>query len=85
MRPFKKGFTRLGEAYFGRTRRILRYYPLAVHLDLGRVKVGKPTSFNPLNDPARERIRIKNTLESSIHELYLNMNYESYAGIPLPH
>ena len=85
MKPFKKGFARLGELFYARTKRILRFYPLAVHVDAGKVKVGKPVSFSPFNSPAQERIRIRNVLESSIHDLFLNITYERHTGIPLPH
>jgi hypothetical protein len=42
MTPFKKGFARLGELYFGRTGSSLRFYPIAVHLDSYRVRIGRP-------------------------------------------
>jgi 1-acyl-sn-glycerol-3-phosphate acyltransferase len=85
MRPFKKGFARLGELYYERTNKILQFYPLAVHPAELKVKVGKPISFNPFNDRVRERLRIKNILESMIRELYLSMILESHIAIPLPH
>jgi 1-acyl-sn-glycerol-3-phosphate acyltransferase len=85
MRPFKRGFARLGEMYYARTRRILRFYPLAVHVDACKIKLGPPVSFSPFNKPVAERIRIRNVLESSIHKLFLSMTYERYTGIPLPH
>lgn len=85
MSPFYRGFTRLGEMYYKRTKNILRFYPLAVHPVVRKIKVGKPISYNPYNDHAGERIRIWDSLESSIHDLYLNIAFEGYSGIPLPH
>lgn len=85
MSPFKKGFSRLGEMYFERTKNILRFYPLIVHPRLRQVKVCKPIAFNPNNDPASERVRIKSVLEMIIRNAYLEMTLRDYAGIPLPH
>ncbi|HLE91119.1 MAG TPA: hypothetical protein VI753_08220 [Anaerolineales bacterium] len=84
MTPFQKGFTRLGEMYYEKTENILRFYPLAVHPIARKIKVGKPISYNPYNHPIKERIRIKRVLESTIHDLYLNIILEDHAGIPLP-
>jgi len=84
MTPFYKGFARLGEMYFKRTEKILRFYPLAVHAVERKVRVGAPISYNPYTDALRERDRIKHALESTIHDLYLKINLEAHAGIPLP-
>jgi 1-acyl-sn-glycerol-3-phosphate acyltransferase len=83
MTPFKKGFARLGEMYYERTGRSLRFYPLAVHLGSYRVKVGRPIAYNSKNRPVNERLRIKNVLESSVREMYLNMGMRGFPGIPI--
>jgi hypothetical protein len=85
MTPFYKGFTRLGELYHERTRKLLWFYPLAVHPIARQIKVGKPLRYNPHNDAVQERIRIKRVLESTIQNLYLDISFEHHAGIPLPH
>jgi len=85
MRPFLKSFARLGEFYFERTRRILRYYPLAVHASLRKVRLAKPVSFNPNNNPANECVRLKSVLESVIRNMLIEMTLQNYVGIPLPH
>lgn len=85
MTPFYKGFARLGEMYFERTKKSLRFYPLAVHTGERSLRAGKAIAYNPDNEPSRERVRIKHALESTIHDLYLAMELESHAGIPLPH
>jgi hypothetical protein len=84
MTPFEKSFARLGELYFEKTNRILPFVPLAIHPQDHRVKVGKAVIYNPNNDPALERIRIKRVLESAVQELYLEIARDSYIGIPLP-
>jgi len=85
MSPFLKGFARLGELYFERTQKILKFYPLAVHAALRKVKLGRPISFNPNNNPANECVRIKSVLESIIRGMVIEMTLQGYAGIPLPH
>ena len=85
MKPFEKSFARLGELYFEQTKKILSFYPLAVHPVARKIKFGRPVQFNPHNGPVRERIRIKRILESIIQDLYLDIILESYASIPLPH
>jgi len=85
MTPFKKGFVRLGELYFQRTRKVLRFYPLAVHDGMRVVQIGKPIAYNPYAPPVNERIRIKNVLEKMIHEMYLELDGNAYVGVPLPH
>ena len=83
MTPFKKGFSRLGEYYYQRTDSPLPFYPLAVHPESYRVMVGRPISFNPRNQTPNERLRIKNVMEASIREMYLEMVMNGYPGFPL--
>jgi len=85
MTPFKKGFARLGEMYYERTKKILRFHPLAVHPAKRIIKLGTQVAYNPYNDPIKERVRIRNVLESTVHDLYLTIVLESHTAIPLPH
>jgi hypothetical protein len=85
IRPFLKGFARLGEIYFGRTQKALRFYPLAAHPGLRQVKLGKHITFNPNNNVINERTRIKSVLESIICNMYIEMTLQNYTGIPIFH
>ena len=85
MSPFLKGFVRLGELYFERTQKILKFYPVAVDPAFRKVKLGKPISFNPNNHPANECVHIKSVLELIIRGMLIEMTLRGYAGIPLPH
>ena len=85
MTPFQKGFARLGDLYFECTGRALQFYPLAVHLDSYRVRVGLPIAYNSKNPAANERLRIKSVLETSIREMYLDMGMKGFTGIPIQH
>lgn len=76
MRPFLRGFTRLGELYFESTGERLCFYPVAVH-ESKQVKVGNPVSFNPDNPAGLERHRLKDVLENLIKDMYLEMDEAS--------
>lgn len=83
MRPFKKGFARLGELFFEATGGRLEFYPLAVH-PTRKVSAANPVVYQPLNPPVTERLRIKNLLEASIRRMVLEITMEEYTGVPLP-
>lgn len=84
MSPFKKGFVRLGEFYFQKTGRSLKFYPLAVHEIRRTVQAGKPVTYNPFAPPVQERLRVKNALEASIREMLAEKNGDVYLRVPRP-
>lgn len=73
MRPFLKGFTRLGDLYYHATKEILNFYPLAVH-ESKKVMVGKPIPFDPYLPHGLERHHLKDALENEIQAMYLLMD-----------
>jgi hypothetical protein len=73
MRPFMKGFTRLGELYYDETGERLCFYPVAVH-GSKRVRVGEAVPFDPDQPRSVERRRLKHVLESRIREMYLELD-----------
>jgi len=72
IRPFKRGFLRLGELYHQATGRRLPFYPVMIH-EAGLVVVKKPILYNPLNEPKFERIRMVNLLEATIKATHLEV------------
>ncbi|MBV6396576.1 MAG: hypothetical protein HFACDABA_02175 [Anaerolineales bacterium] len=84
MRPFQKGFTRLGELYYEQTRRPLSFHPLAVHAATRSIRAGKPIRYNCLNHPASERQRIKDMLEKNIRAMILQASHGEAVHLPLP-
>jgi len=76
MKPFMKGFTRLGELFYAETGERLRFYPVAVH-ESKNVMLGEPVFFDPHNPRGLERQRLKDRLEGAIREMYLGMGGES--------
>jgi hypothetical protein len=69
IRPFKRGFLRLGKTYAQETGQRLRFYPVTVH-EAGWVKVAKPIAYNPTNEAKLERIRMINLLEGTIKTMH---------------
>ena len=72
IRPFKRGFLRLGELYHQMAGKRLPFYPVVVH-EAGLVVVGKPILYNPLNDAKLERVRMVNILETTIKAMHLEI------------
>jgi len=72
IRPFKRGFLRLGELYYRETGARLTFYPVVIH-EAGLVIVGKPMAYNPLNDAKVERLRMVYLLEETIKAMHLEV------------
>ena len=70
IRPFKRGFLRLGELYYREKGARLPFYPVVIH-EAGLVIVGKPIAYNPLNDARVERLRMVRLLEETIKAIHL--------------
>jgi hypothetical protein len=77
MNPFQRSFARLGELYYEETGQRLEFYPVAVH-PAGYVVVGKAVAFDPLNPVGLERHRLKDLMEDTVREMYLQV--ENKAG-----
>lgn len=71
--PFQKTVFRLGEMYYAASNQRLAFYPVAVH-ESHKVKVGNPYYFSPLVHPVKERLRLKDLLETAVHQLYLELD-----------
>jgi hypothetical protein len=81
IRPFKKGFLRMGELYARETGQRLQFYPVTVH-EIGKVFVEKPIAYNPLNEARSERVRVINLLERTIKARYSEVS-ASYTMTPV--
>jgi hypothetical protein len=75
MYPFQKTVFRLGDMYYEATRGRLGFYPVAVH-ESHKIKVGYPFYYSPLGQPVQERLRLKNSLEGAVHQLYKELDQE---------
>jgi 1-acyl-sn-glycerol-3-phosphate acyltransferase len=79
MQPFQHSYVRLGEVYFAETRKRLEFYPLAIH-GSGKLIVGKPNPYNPLNPAGMERRRLNGLMETTIIEMYLKLEGGNASG-----
>jgi hypothetical protein len=79
MSPFQRSFARLGEMYYEETHERLEFYPVAVH-GSGYVAIGKPVAFDPLNPLGLERHRLKDLMENSVRQMYLQLEGGNTAG-----
>jgi len=57
---------------------------LSFHAQSLTLRIGRPIRYNPFNNPANERARIKNLLEHTIHEMYLQASQTDILQLPLP-
>ncbi len=83
MNPFQRSFTRLGEMYYEETAQRLEFYPVTVH-PAGYVVVGKAVAFDPLNPVGLERHRLKDLMEDTVREMYLQVENGKVAGVLTP-
>jgi 1-acyl-sn-glycerol-3-phosphate acyltransferase len=84
MYPFQKTVFRLGEMYYESAGQRLPFYPVAIH-ESGKVMVGRPVAYNPLNSLGVERHRLKDLMEETVKKMYLQMaGQEQYVGALTP-
>ena len=79
MQPFQHSFARLGERYFEETGERLRFYPVTIHAS-GNLVVGESVTYNPLNPVGLERRRLKNLMEDTIFNKYLQLDGGNATG-----
>ncbi len=79
MSAFQRSFARLGEMYHEATHERLRFYPVAVH-GAGYVIIGRPVAFDPINPLGLERHRLKDLMEETIRQMYLQVEGGNVAG-----
>ncbi len=76
MSLFQRSFARLGEMVYAESGRRLDFYPVVIH-PKGVVMVGKPVAFDPLNPVGLERHRLKDLMENSVRDMYLQIEYKT--------
>jgi hypothetical protein len=79
MQPFQHSFVRLGERYYSETGECLEFYPVTVHA-IGKIVIGKPVVFNPLNPVGQERRRLKKLMEDTIKAIYMQLEGGNVSG-----
>jgi hypothetical protein len=80
MRLFQRSFARLGEMYYAETGERLEFYPVAIH-PFGYVTIGKAVAFDPLNAVGLERHRLKDLMEDTVREMYLQVEHKAASDV----
>jgi hypothetical protein len=80
MRLFQRSFARLGEMVYQETGQRLGFYPVAVHPS-GSVTIGKAVAFDPLNAVGLERHRLKDLMEDTVREMYLQVEHKAASDV----
>lgn len=67
---FCTGFIHVAKLYYEETRKAVQFLPVAVNKRVGAILIGKPIRFDASAPFPREKLRLKNELESSVYSLY---------------
>ena len=67
---FRTGFVHVARLYYEATMKAVQFLPVAVHRKAGKILVGPPIRFDGTTPFAREKLRVKRALESSVYSLY---------------
>ena len=79
---FGTGFIHLAKLYYRKTRKAIRFIPVAVNKKGRGILVGAPIRFDPTNPFPLERDRLKRQLESSVSMLYRELEGHGLQAAP---
>ena len=74
---FCTGFIHVAKLYYEATRQAVQFMPVAVNRSARRICVGAPIRFDASTPFSREKLRIKQELESSVYALYMQLEHAS--------
>lgn len=70
---FCTGFIHVAKLYYEATRQAVQFLPVAVNRKVHRIRVGAPIRFDATMPFGREKLRIKQELERSVYDLYMEL------------
>jgi 1-acyl-sn-glycerol-3-phosphate acyltransferase len=70
---FCTGFIHVAKLYYEATRQAVQFLPVAVNRKMHRIRVGSPIRYDATNPFGREKLRIKQELERSVYDLYMEL------------
>jgi 1-acyl-sn-glycerol-3-phosphate acyltransferase len=73
---FSTGFLAMARLYYERTRKSIRFLPVAVNQKVKGLRIGRPIRFDAALPFPQEKRRLKRELEDSIYALYYELEQE---------
>jgi 1-acyl-sn-glycerol-3-phosphate acyltransferase len=73
---FSTGFLAMARLYYRKTRKAIRFLPVAVNQKVKGIRIGKPIRFDAGLPYLQEKRRLKRKLEDSIYTLYYDLEQE---------
>ena len=73
---FSTGFLAMARLYYQKTRKAIRFLPVAVNQKVKGIRIGQPIRFDAGLPFAQEKRRLKRELEDSIYSMYYDLEAE---------
>ena len=73
---FSTGFLAMARLYYQKTRKAIRFLPVAVNQKVKGIRIGRPIRFDAGLPFAQEKRRLKRELEDSIYSMYYDLEAE---------
>jgi len=70
---FNTGFLAMARLYYQKTRKLIRFLPLAVNEKVKAIKIGYPIRFDVRRPFLQEKLRLKRKLQDAIYALYYSL------------
>jgi 1-acyl-sn-glycerol-3-phosphate acyltransferase len=70
---FNTGFLAMARLYYQKTRKLIRFLPVAVNAKMKAIKIGNPIRFDVRRPFLQEKQRLKRRLQEAIYALYYSM------------
>jgi len=78
---FCTGFIHIAKLYYEATCKAVQFLPVAVNRKMHRIRVGAPIRFNASTPFGKEKLRIKQELESSVYAMYMELEHGGPAAV----
>jgi len=70
---FNTGFLAMARLYYQKTRKLIRFLPVAVNEKVKAIKIGQPIRFDVCRPFLQEKLRLKRKLQDAIYALYYSL------------
>jgi 1-acyl-sn-glycerol-3-phosphate acyltransferase len=70
---FNTGFLAMARLYYQKTRKLIRFLPVAVNAKMKAIKIGNPIRFDVCRPFLQEKLRLKHKLQDAIYAMYYSL------------